>query len=245
MKRLYSIVLVVVLFSLLIASLAFAQASGPPQKDTYVTITSPNNSYGGAALIHATADSDTSRPCEPERRMYMEWDLSSITDPNQLSSATLSLNVLQWLNGDSNDFDVALYESDNAPDLNAITWNSQPTIGSLIETQPAVGTGGTVTFSSAALADYLKTKIGGNATFMIQLAPKSGITTCNNETLTSTSIEAGFGTPADLQVAGPTAVTLSAFSAGNGQASWPLAVGLIALAAVVAGGAFGLRRFNS
>ncbi len=244
-KHLFLIVFVVVLLSLSIASFAFAQASGPPQKDTYVTITLPNNSYGSDAQLVATASGYTDSMCDPERRMYMEWDLTAITDPNQLASATLSINVLQFNNGDVNNVNVALYESANAVDLNAITWNAQPIIGNLIETQPAVATGGTITFSSAALVTYLEGKVGDTATFMIQLEPKPGVTVCRFETLSSASIDAGFGTPPDLQVAGPNAVTLSSFSTSNGQASWPLVLGLVGLAAVVAGGAFGLRRFTS
>ncbi len=244
-KQLFLIALVVGLFSLSVVSFAFAQASGPPQKDTYVTKVLPDNSYGSDTVLDSTASGFTDDMCQPSRRIYMEWDLTSITDPNQLSSATLTLPVLNFAIGSPSNVDVVLYESADPTDLNAITWNTQPVIGNSIETQPAAGTGGTIVFNSSALVAYLQSQAGGIATLMFQLEPKQGVTVCHNDTLQVASIEASFGTPADLQVAGPNAVTLSSFSTSNGQASWPLVLGLVGLAAVVAGSAFGLRRFTS
>jgi len=243
-KHFYFIVFAVALLSISIAGIAFAQASGPPQKDTYVSALFPNNSYGGSSSLTAAASGYGYNKCDPVRRIYLEWDLSSITDPNRISSAVLTLTASSG-GGALSKYNAALYESANAPDLNAITWNSQPTIGNQIDAKPAVWNGA-IQFDSAALVSYLQGKAGGKATFMIQLDLKPGVTCTGRSgaSMDTDSIESN-GTPADLQITGPNAVTLATFSGNDGQTNWLLLVSLAGVLIVIAGGVFGLRRFTS
>jgi len=234
------------LSSLVITSLVFADASGITQADTYVTAANSDDSSGGSdTLLWATTDGDSDGNCNISQQIFMEWDLEDITDPNDINSAELTMTV-RFFSGNSNAYNVALYKSDNSTNLEAITWNTKPSIGSLIETQSTSSTDGSkIIFSSTDLISYLKTQASTTdhkATFMIQLDPTGSCGGSNSQIFYSKEASGGRGP--DLQILDVNAVTISNFSVGD--STWPVIAGIVALAlAAVAGIGYGARRFNS
>ena len=245
-KKQYTFIFVLVLLSFSLVGFVFAQASGAPQKDTYVNLNAADTTYSTETNLWATMSGDAGGNCTTTRQIFMEWDLTSITDPSKIDSASLTMTVQTFVGSNSN-YEVELFESDDAADLNAITWNTKPNTGNSIEKQPTSTTGDSkVVFNSSALVNYLKNQAGGDgkATFMIELSPLGSCSGANTQVFYS--IEDPNGRAPDLQILDATAVTLSNFSANDGQPNWPLIAGLIALVAVVVAGiTYGVRRFNS
>jgi hypothetical protein len=242
-KKQYTFIFVLVLLSFSLVGFVFAQASGAPQKDTYVNLNAPDTAYSTESNLWATMSGDAGGNCTTTRQIFMEWDLSSITDPSKINSASLTLTVQTFVGSGSN-YEVELFESNDAADLNAITWNTKPATGNSIEKQPtSASEDSTVVFSSSALVDYLKNEAAGDgkATFMIQLSPLGSCSGANTQVFYSN--EDSDGRVPDLQILDANAVTLSSFSANDGQPNWPLIAGLLALVAVaVAGATYVLRR---
>lgn len=247
-RRFFVTISFVLLVTLVIVGVAFALASGQPQKDTFVNTRYPDTNYSTDGNLWAITTGDSSGNCYTIDVIYMEWSLTDITNPNDIASATLTLDTTYASSGGFGYYGVALYESADAADLNAITWNTQPARGSLIEAKSFPATNDLVVFSSTALVNYIKSQASGDdvLTLAIKLDPL-GPCPSGDRAVVFYSNETIDGTPANLQIRDPNAVSLSVSSVKRSNpTNWPLIASLAVLMALITAGiSYGVHRWTS
>jgi hypothetical protein len=234
-----------------------AQASGVADQDTYISGGSPETAYGNDATLWASLSGNASNVCSWTRTTYLQWDLSSIADPNQIG--WVGINLARSASGTTsnpNAYVVALYEAGDDWSESS-TWNTIPNPqsppGTRILTKPfPTANGAALTFTSdeaIRLRDYAREQANTANNLMslaIRLEDPDNVCPTGVTTLIMNSSESTAGAPAslDIRTAGPppNAVDMSTASAET-AASWPLYAGLAAVALfVVAGVVISKRR---
>jgi hypothetical protein len=235
MKRLLAILVIVTLLGAFSTMAVSAAASGPPAADGWTDINAPDTVNNTVYLwIRGSTTA-----CTVTNRTYLRWDLTSVSDGTTIASATLTLNA----NALSGDFttarNVTLYQvATDSWNETTLTWNNQPAIGSAIQTVQVSATG-QVAFNAAGLASYLDTQAKGDnqASFALQM---TGDCTSGSAGVRFDSKETTSAALPNLAMSNPTAVDMSAASAQ--RTSWPLYVGLAAVALFVVAGVMISRR---
>ncbi len=166
MKRLLLSIVIIGLGLLLLAEGVLAEEGGAAGPDVFVRITQPAVNFDAAYLSVAASTS----ACNPTDVTYVHWDLSDIPTTAFVHTATLTLTA-NYATG-TNGVVLGLYETESGWQEETLTWVSSPTLGALIETRLApTANGQTVTFDSAALRNYLNSKIdsgAGEASFALR-----------------------------------------------------------------------------
>lgn len=165
MKRLLLAMLFVGL-GLLLAEGVLSEEGGAAGPDVFVRITQPGVNFNAAYLSVAASTS----ACNPTDVTYVHWDLSEIPTTAFVHNASLTLTANYATGTDG--VVLGLYETESGWLEETLTWATSPALGALIETRPAPTTSGqAVTFNSAALRNYLNSKIGsgvGQASFALR-----------------------------------------------------------------------------
>ena len=239
-------IIAVVIVALVLTSsvlLVFALASGPPAEDASVYASDATETTNDDILRVWAGDTG----CNQERWSYLKWNLpdSDITDPSEIDSAKMILTV-RATSGDLSQANVALYQvTDDSWSETSVNSGNAPADGSLIEEVSApTALPSTVEFTAQALVDFLKQEAGGDnvASFAVRLTGNCGNSTAALNFYSKDQTQTTLPKPA-LQILDTNAVTLSTFSANDGQPNWPLIAGLFALVAVVVVGiGYGVRR---
>ena len=148
--------------------------------DTYVQKQSPDDNFGTSGATRVRGSS-----YDP-MKTYIRFDMSSVSDPTQITAATFS--VSSYLGGNWNAWTFNVYGLNNGDagenwGETAITWNDAPANDSssagfasnatLLGT--FTGTGNSyVNFSSAGLVNFLKADTDGKVTLMISTTNTTG-----------------------------------------------------------------------
>lgn len=180
MKRLLLSITIAVLAAGAVAGVGdgavLASVSNPPAHDTYVRATSPGENFDGKDLsvVASTAN------CNPTDITYLQWDLSGIGDNQVVISATLTLTATAALGTSS--ARLSLYKTGDNWTEDALTHNTAPAVGTLIETIVAPPPGSppspaVITFNSAALAAYVDGQADGDKVASFALRFSSGCST--------------------------------------------------------------------
>lgn len=165
MKRLLLSILFAGLGLLLVEGV-LSEEGGAAGPDAFVRITQPEMNFNAESLSVAAS----TNACNPTDVAYVHWDLSDIPTMGFVHNAALTLTA-NYATGTDNVI-LGLYETESGWQEETLAWATSPAVGALIETRPAPTEGGqTVTFNSAALRNYLITKIrsgAGEASFALR-----------------------------------------------------------------------------
>jgi hypothetical protein len=237
------------LLVLLLVTVAAAQTSNPREVtyDTFWDINADATAVNGAASIVDAQGSESA--CTLTRAGLLQWDVSDISTSATIGQVKVTLHTIRSSTGTVDSTKLALF---GAPD----NWDDTTTQGAL-PTPPASSTtplatingpftNGVdivfqVTGSSDPLIQYFQSQATGDNIASIWVEFTEGCPGGGTALVAWDSKEAG--NPATLDLSDTNAVTLSTFSANDGQPNWPLIAGLLALVAVVvAGTTYVLRR---
>ncbi|MFN2286215.1 MAG: DNRLRE domain-containing protein [Anaerolineae bacterium] len=165
MKRLLLSILVVGL-GLLLTGAVLAEEGGAAGPDVFVRITQPEVNFNAQNLSVAASTS----ACNATDVTYIHWDLGDIPTTGFVHTATLTLTANYATGTDG--VRLGLYETESTWQEETLTWATSPALGALLETRPAPTTSGQVViFDSAALRNYLNSKIrsgAGQASFALR-----------------------------------------------------------------------------
>ncbi len=216
--------ILVLLISLLYAGSARADGVFNPTDDTYVdlndpTPTSPPGKNGYRLLV----DYSYQPSFVITRRAYLRFDISALdTDADNKSQLILYTlgapfntigNLAVWSTGD--DWNGA---TAGIGDETTLNWANAPALISKLNTQPAGSSGSEVTFLSTELGSYITSQRSANGgdnlvSFVIQWDSCSSCGLFDDTFFEDSENSGGSGHPPELIVQGPTAVTLSSFTA--------------------------------
>ncbi len=236
MKRLFLLAVIACAVLTLPTSSVLA-ASNPPSNDAYARSTATGTTFGTTDPNTLSVVGSTTS-CNATDITYLQWDLSSIPTGQTVGSASLTLTASTVSSAGS--ATLGLYSVPGTWTEGALNWSNAPGLplapAALLDSKPAPTAGNSVTFSGAALTNYLNTGTGApgpgrKASFA--LAFTAGCSNSVSVALFSSKDSAG--TKPDLQWLSPTAVTLQSFG-GAGMVSAGAALpwgGVLALVGVL------------
>jgi len=236
------------LLVLLLVTVAAAQTSNPREVtyDTFWDINADATAVNGAASIVDAQGSESA--CTLTRAGLLQWDVSDISTSATIGQVKVTLHTIRSSTGTVDSTKLALF---GAPD----NWDESTTQGNLPTPPPITDTplaevtgpytvGGDVVFdvtgTSEALVQYVQDQVSNDQKISLWVEITSDCPTGGVARVAWNSRESG---TSFIELYDTNAVTLSTFSANDGQPNWPLIAGLLALVAVaVAGATYVLRR---
>ena len=249
-----------------------AAASGPwkVNADTFVSAGDADANFNGGLLKVGTSPGACSAAASQAETTFLRWDFPVVFTGKSVDSAEMTLFVAA--NGANGATQLTLYRvADDAWAQDVLTYNHPtsgaggPALGTPIQTiDLAAGYTGLVTFGSPSpassdLATYVASQLKAGD---LKVSFALRVTSCPDATDASVGISilfwdsenGGDGAMAqsvnapdaptwpNLNIATPTAVTMSTFHAADPAVNWPLIAGVGALAAVLIGGLAVARR---
>lgn len=214
-----------------------------PGDDAYVDVFTPTTPRPANGL---RTDYSNTPTCSNTRYSYLRFDLSQLTidvGPDtkvriyQTTGPTTSATLGLWSTGD--DWNGA---ADGLGDESTLIWDNRPASIALLDSKPSGTTAAWIEFAGSGLSSYLNQQRlanGGDniASFLIQWDTAACPTLGDSNRFEDAENTRGSGNLPQIYPFGPTAITLSAFSASSHISSpwWLLlGVGLLVLVAAAA-----------
>lgn len=237
-KRYYLVVLTCLLVIAASFTSVLAQASGPVDADASTDINTPGATTNDDRL---RVEAGTPNCANSRTRIsFVKWDVSAVNQAVSSATMTFGVQSVTLASATAGNQQVVLYATGDSWDETTVNWGNQPALGAVLQSVvvPSTG-GGTVVFNSPELAAYVQQEANGDnvASFALALTGNCGESVV---TLRLYSKESTVGPDPNLQVLGPTAVSMVETNAE--RTSWPLYAGLAAVALVVVAGVMMSRR---
>ncbi len=241
MKKIFLVILLSGLVAGFISYSVLAQLILSPSNDTYTDLNYQATNFDGQALIAEYS----SGPCTVSRRVYLQYDLSSLpidVGPQttvrvyiSMAAATDGGNLAIWSTGD--DWNGALAGNG---DETTLTWTNAPAPIQQLDTKPSGTTSAWVEFTGANLSSFINGQRSANggdniASFVIQWSDCVD-TVGDVVVIEDREGSLGTGNTPQLYPRTPTAITLSSLTVTSGSSITMLLV--TAFLIVTAAGAF-------
>jgi hypothetical protein len=224
MKKIVSIIVLILVVSALGIVPARAGGTVTPTDDTYTDLNDQNpTTPPGKDGFGLLSDYSYQPGFTVTRRVYLRFDLSTILG-DAYGGSWLSIHVINapfnttgnlavWSTGDDWNGGTA-----GTGDETTLTWANAPGPITKLDTQPAGSSGTDVIFISTALNTYINGQRSANGgdnvvSFLVQWDSCSICGFFDNITFDDRENYGGSGKPPELVILGPTAVTLTDFYA--------------------------------